>query len=62
MFPQLVVLSNMDTKLVTYLDIHLALLQTCLVPIGADLLNPAMILLNRPISGLLPQMKRTPLM
>ena len=42
-------------------DVILALLQIRLMPIGAGLSSPAMLLFIRPIRGLLPQMNREPI-
>ena len=39
-------------------DINLAFLQICSTLIGAGFLNPTMMLLNRPIRGMLSQMNR----
>ena len=41
-------------------DIHLTLLQICLILIGVDFLSLAIILFNRLIRSLLPEMNRDP--
>ena len=43
------------------IDIHLALLQIHSTQIGVGLLSPGMMLYNRPIRDLLPQMNRHPI-
>ena len=42
-------------------DVNLALLQIRSTPITIGLPNPAILLLNRPIRGLLPKMSREPI-